>query len=443
MLTLSWITLIVIIGVIFFPFLFKRDRPAVLNSFVVGDRSFGAFMVNCGLSATFIGGAAILNLGTLAYTYGWYALADIIPTSGALILAALFFVKPIRQSKQVSIGAYLAAGNEPYIRQVVGLLGVVLYTLIFAAQVVAVTSLLASYFPIPKTLLAILLVAPMAVYVLRMGYFAVTISDVMQYLMMIAGYLVFVGVGLVVVDVPKVADPISQIKLPFDTVLTLALPLLFVPASQDLYVRIASAKSDKAATIGVLSAALSYFLFGMIAICIGFLAANAGIAMDDPNQVVPIVLHQLFGKWTIIPNLAIFVVIFSTMDSVFFSAVTSFKYDFCGYTDEKKTGLSMGVIVGTIAAIGISIASFKPSILSIILFALTVYVATIFPLALGRRLNVAPRKLRTIALPMILGMIVVELLGIQINYKPFVYAALHFLAILIWRLISKPISTDD
>jgi hypothetical protein len=34
-----------------------------------------------GLSATFVGGVAVINLAALGYRFGWYGLSDVIPTS--------------------------------------------------------------------------------------------------------------------------------------------------------------------------------------------------------------------------------------------------------------------------------------------------------------------------------------------------------------------------
>ena len=46
-----------------------------------------------------------------------------------------------------------------------------------------------------------------------------------------------------------------------DLLLLLALPLLFVPVSQDVHIRINSAKSPRDALTGVLLAGLCYFVF--------------------------------------------------------------------------------------------------------------------------------------------------------------------------------------
>src|SRR5512134_3796421 len=93
--TNSYILLGCFLALILSPYLlrrFSRQRTDTYGSFAVGERNFGWFRITAGLSATFVGGSAVINVAGLGYTYGWAGLTDALAISSALVLSAILVI---------------------------------------------------------------------------------------------------------------------------------------------------------------------------------------------------------------------------------------------------------------------------------------------------------------------------------------------------------------
>src|ERR1017187_3789123 len=105
----SYIILAAFCAMVTSPYLlrkFSRAGTDAYGAFAVGARNFGWFLIMAGLSATFVGGAAVINLAGLGYSFGWYGLSDVIPTSVSLVVSAFVIVPMLFQRRNVSLGGY-------------------------------------------------------------------------------------------------------------------------------------------------------------------------------------------------------------------------------------------------------------------------------------------------------------------------------------------------
>lgn len=112
MTTNSYIILTAFCAMVTSPYLLRRFSRAgtdTYGAFAVGARNFGWFRIMAGLSATFVGGAAVINLAGPGYSFGWYGLSDVIPTSVGLFASAFIIVPMLARHKNISLGSYLVA----------------------------------------------------------------------------------------------------------------------------------------------------------------------------------------------------------------------------------------------------------------------------------------------------------------------------------------------
>src|SRR3972149_1222509 len=285
----SIIILAAYVALISSPYLFRKYGQAKTNhygAFAIGSRNFGWFRIAAGLSATFIGGAAVINTASVGYTYGWFAITDALSTSLALALSSFVVVPLLFRKRAFSLGSFLRESGR-LTAIVSGLLSTVVYTLITAAQIVALLRILQPYFSISPTLLATFATMGIAAYIFFGGYSAVTVTDVIQFFVMgisyfsVTGFFLFTGT-----TIPTVQSIPTQ-PMPLDLILLLALPLLFVPVSQDVHIRIHSAKAKRDATVGILLAGLVYLLFGFISVSVGTTLARNGVVLISPDNAVP------------------------------------------------------------------------------------------------------------------------------------------------------------
>ncbi len=405
------------------------------GAFAVGRHNYNWFWILCGLSATYVGGAAVLNLPSLGYTYGWYGLADVLPTSIALLISAVVLAPLSQRKNALSLGTFLR-GRSGIVVFTVGLLSGVVYTLITAAQIVALTTALHPYVPIEKSILATISTIGVLAYIYIGGYESVTFTDVIQFLCMIFMYFIPVGLLAILYKTEVQVAPIVTTPMAPDLIVLLGIPLLFVPVSQDLHIRLHSARSLNDSRYGTLLAGVAYLLFGIISVGIGVLLAKHGVYLASPDDAVPEFLRITFGGMSFIPTIAILAVILSTLDSMIFAASAAIGYEvwdtlFHRNEDEDSHSAQRASII--ISAIALFIALQAPRILALILPALVIYIAVLLPLLLAFVLKVDERKAAITALITLVVVAVLEAFSISIPYRVFVYTAIHSLAVICMR----------
>lgn len=437
MTTSSILILIAFIALVTSPYFLRRFSKATTDSygaFAVGARNFGWFRICAGLSATFVGGAAVINLAGLGYSFGWYGLADVIPTSAALVFSALIIVPMLAAKKAVSLGGYLR-GSSKLAGAATGLLSAVVYTLICAAQIIALVKVTQPFFPaVPAPAIACIGTLAVAGYIFFGGYSAVTVTDVIQFVVMTVFYFALVGGTLVLVGSASVGPAIQTQPMSTDLLILLSLSLLFVPISQDVHIRINSAKSPRDARTGVLLAGLVYFVFGLISVSVGFTMSKAGIVLGSPDDAVPTFLASHFGAFAVIPTIAVICVVVSTLDSVLFASASSLAYDFWdSVSSRNREKDSAHPRIATLIVLGVAlfIAMQTPQILKLILSALIIYIAVLFPMLIGRFLKKDSRALGILAFIALAAVIAMESYGYKVAFRAFVYAGVHLAGVLL------------
>jgi Na+/proline symporter len=427
--------LVVAFGVfVSIPYLFRR-LGSCKGRFVVGRRNYGWLSITAGLSTSFIGGAALLNLPSLGFTYGWYGLADVIPSTIGLLLSGFVIAPLIRRTEAVSVGTYLATAG-PLVAAASGILGFVVYTLIAAAQLLAMARLLEQHVPLPLGLISALGGLAVAAYIIYGGFASVLLTDRVQFGVMTVLFLGIVGAALLFSTSPRPpgSNPLQVEAMPLDMVVLLGLPLLFLPASQDVHVRIHAASSLRNARLGCIGAAAAYLAFGIVAVSIGVVTARAGTVMDSPDMAAPSYLRNTFGAFAFLPMTAVLAAIISTLDSVLFAAATSLAYDASRWLrrgSEQDPGIPPWLATLVVLTAALAIGTAAPRILSIILPALIIYVAVLLPLLLGVILRVNHRWLAAVALGVLAITLLNELAGWRFPFRAFAVCFIHALLVIL------------
>lgn len=233
---------------------------------------------------------------------------------------------------------------------------------------------------------------------------------------------------MIFTDLPTKGDAVDPKVMPFELIFLLSLPLFFVPISQDLHLRINSARSAAAAQKGILAAAVVYAVFGILAILVGrFMAAN-GYTPSSPDEVIPLYFQQVLGLWAFLPTIALLAIITSTLDSVSFSSSTAFCYD-C-LLQLKPQWQRYERILARLTTFGVLtaaclIALFAPRILTLILSALLIYVSVFLPMLLASLLKINNRAYGIFVIIFATIITVVELSGFTFTYRVFAYLSIH------------------
>jgi Na+/proline symporter len=433
----SYLILLALFALVASPYLLKRlarSQSGRYGAFAVGDRDFGWFRIGAGLSATFVGGAAVINLAGLGYTFGWYGLADVLPTSLALIFTALVVVPRLVGRDGIAVGGYVTGSNR-LAGMAVGLLSVVVYTLVTAAQIVALTKLLQPYFPgVPGPLIGGLGGLAVTSYILFGGYNSVTVTDVIQFIVMGTCYFALVGITLLMGGHAELGAAAVQAKsMDFDLILLLALSFLFIPVSQDVHLRVNSARSSKDARLGVILAGVCYFVFGLVSVSVGMSLAHSGVVLVNPDDAVATFLTRQFGGFAILPTVAVLCVVVSTLDSVLFASASALAYDFWDRLSIRKSDQDTArprVATVLVLSVALVIAIQAPQVLRLILSALVIYIAVLLPMLAGRYFGKSSKGIAIVGLVALVLCIAVEVYGVSAAYRVFVESGVHLLAVL-------------
>jgi Na+/proline symporter len=421
----------------------KRGAIAARESveaFTVGDRRFKMFRIGAGISMAFVGGAATLNMASLGYQYGWSVVIDPIVVFVALLIAAILAGR-VRAGRGITLTDALA-GSSPALRRILALAGFVVYQLLTASQFVAIGKLLGPYFQgLP---IAVVIAIPAIVvfaYTYLRGFQAVTNTDVLQLLIMLALY----AAPCLWVFATRCASSTGGIApespaAPFNLLIYLALPLLFVPVSFDTNIRVKAAASLFQARAGLIVGGLQYVLFLLVSIGIGVFVRHSGQVVDSPENVLPQFFQHHLGSFSIIGTVAVLAAIVSTLDSMAFDTIVAASNDVLGpartkgiLSDRKALAISSFIIL----AVAMLVALVFQQILGLVLAALLLYVSVFIPVAVGRWIRTSDQQLVVTSLATCAAIIGCKIAGYTPPLEPVAFLAFHLLLVFIFRILRK------
>ena len=233
-------------------------------SFYLGSQRYGPLITAASIVAAFTGGSAIINTTGLAAKFGHWAFFDVFPAVVGLLLSAIlvrirFFGKSFSQG-------FFSVDGALYDRRAVTIHYAqiaLLYTLVVSAQLRAVATL-ATQIGIPVWLAVALSCITVAVYSYR-GFDAVTRTDLAQLCCMVPMYIILAFIAFETISpetIPETTAP--QAQMPLSLAIALCLPVVFLPISQEIHQRGAAAVTEKAVGASYLLAAILYLGFGSL-----------------------------------------------------------------------------------------------------------------------------------------------------------------------------------
>ena len=428
------IALFLIIGL-----LQKKKKIETMDEYSLNRQELGWFPIMAGMSMTYAGGGTLVAQSSMSYTYGWQGMVDGISVFlGGLIV--LFFIDKYREDRGVTM-ANLLSSNHQGLSTFIGVITTIFYTIILAAQFVALSKVLGGYFPLVEP--SVLIVFPSLLifsYVFFGGFSSVTKTDVIQLIFVVSFYILPILYLWVGSEIEM--DRMSSIQfetMPLNMVASFLLMTLLFPFSQDVNIRAKSAKSKKHAVVGIGLGIVLYMIISFISVSIGVILAKDGIALSDSESALSLFFHHYYPTIGIFAILAILAAIISTLDSMALNAITSLSNDILLKTPLFKKSSSKQLIntSGTmIFLFAITIALFFNQVLKLILMAIVLYVAVIAPIALGKRLKVSDNSLLLSSVISVVFIVFVELIGYTINLKALVYPVVGIILMLIvawWR----------
>lgn len=433
------IIILAILSFLIIGFLIKKGEIKTIGEFSINRDKLGWFPIAAGISMTYAGGAALLNMASLGHTFKWQGMVDPLGLIGGILIVILLIDK-YREDKGVTISDLLSGSNKK-LSVLIGLITTFVFTLILASQFVALSKIMTPYFP--NVNYAILTIVPSTFifsYVFLGGFGSVTKTDILQLIFIIAflfiPMLFFVGTSNNSVS----NENVEFSKMPLNLMILLGISLIYLPVSQDINIRVKSAKSKKQAITGLLIGALIYTLIIGTTTFIGITLAQNGVELADTEQAFPVFFKEYFPKFGIIAILAALAAIISSLDSFSLNAITSLSNDILGKT-KLAENLSHNWLIKLSAVItfliAILIAVWFNEILSLVLTALLIYISTLLPIALARKVNLSDNYIFYSSLLLIVLIVLLEILKVNIELKAIVYPLIGFAIVGITYLLKS------
>jgi SSS family solute:Na+ symporter len=404
---------------------YSKKSSKTIGEFSVHRNKFGWFPIAAGISMTYAGGAALLNMASLGMVFKWQGMVDPLGLIGGILIVILL-IKRYRNDEGVTISDLLAGSNQK-LSVLIGLITTFVFVLITASQVVALSKVLVPYFPnIDYTVLTIVPTVLVCSYLFLGGFFSVTKTDILQLFFIIFFLFVPVLYFLVTkssVGIVEKANP-EYATMPLNLIILLSISLVYLPISQDVNIRVKSAKNTKHAIIGLLVGALIYTLIIASSTYIGIFLAESGAKLADTEEAFPIFFKEYFPGWGVLVVLAALAAIVSSLDAFLLNAITSLSNDIIaktklGKSKSHNTLLKIASIIVFVLAIAIAI--WFNQILTLVLTALLIYISTVLPIALARKLSVKDDFIFVSSVLLILTIILLEVFKVDIELKAVVY----------------------
>lgn len=278
------------------------------------------------LLATWFGAGTLLAAADEVHRRGITAATlDPIGAGLCLILAGIFFAKPLVELRLTTLPDLFRLRMGKSVERVGGLLMVPTYLGWVAAQYVALGHLLALIFGVPAWAGTLGVAAVGTGYTWLGGMWAVTLTDAAQIFLVVLG-LILMTLGALD-GAPELASALPAEKLqlippggflPWLGVL-LAGSLGNLP-SQDLMQRVFASRTARVAKSACILAGIAYLLLGMLPVYLGLVGATMGL---EPEAVLPQMSERLLsGPMQAIFLLTVLSAVLSTIDSALLAPAT-------------------------------------------------------------------------------------------------------------------------
>ncbi|MBX9693432.1 MAG: sodium:solute symporter family protein [Cyanobacteria bacterium] len=273
---------------------FATRKVEDAEDYIVAGRRLTIFLAWSTILATWFGAGTVLTVCTEVSKQGLErAGLDPLGSGLCLIIAGLFFAKPLWEMKLLTMSDFFRRRFGPRMEVVSALVMIPSYFGWIAAQFVALAQVFALFFDLPVNTGVLLIAVFGTGYTLLGGMWAVTLTDAVQITLVLIGLViltfnVLTGVGHgnpndgfwnVMHEIEKTAPtklqwiPMESPTRFWDWVSILCAGALGNIPGQDLLQRIFASKSSDTAKKACILAGIAYIVFGLLPVLLGLVAA--------------------------------------------------------------------------------------------------------------------------------------------------------------------------
>ena len=375
------------------------------DDFMLAGRRLGPFMVLTGLTATHIGGGAVMGVSEDSYVFGISGIAYSAGTALGLILLGVLSAKQLRNLSLRTITDYLALRyNSKVVRGLSAGLSIVAVTGIVAAQVNAAGGALA-ILGIDPTIGAVIAVVLFIAYTVFAGMWGVALTDAAQIMIVVIGVPIASLMGLraaggfegLRVFVESSGDVVasqyfSPVGMGVGAMLGIITPVVMYDLiGQDFYQRLFSARSAAVARGSAIGAGLLLLVFAIFPVVGGMSAHVLFPDLENTSSALPTLISEVLpvGIAAVIVA-AILAAVMSTADSLLIAGSTHVTNDFyqeiMGRDPQGDSPRTLQVARVWTLLLGVAALVFAltvPGIITVLSLAYTMYASGVFVPVIG------------------------------------------------------------
>ena len=271
--------------------IWTAKKTKTTEDFMVAGRNIGIWRLTAAMAACVIGGSLTMGSSTLAYNFGIGAiwLGGICAVS--IFLMSLFLRTKLADMRILSAAEGFGIFYGPYARVLSALVMMIYMFMVGVVQVVAVGTIMNVMFGWSTQVSMLIGGVVVLAYIVIGGMWAVTYTDIFQFLIMTAGVIILCpilaihgvgGFGAFIEQAPATHLDITSLG----GAKIVAYILLYTPGflvGQDIWQRAFTAKNPKTARRGTALAALYIFLYTVALIIIGICLVIVMPNLENPD----------------------------------------------------------------------------------------------------------------------------------------------------------------
>jgi SSS family solute:Na+ symporter len=262
------------------------------EDYLVAGRNLGPGMYMSTMAATVLGGASTIGTVRLGYVHGISGLWLCATLGVGIIILNLFLAKPLIQLRISTVTQVLEQRYNPITRQVSGVIMFAYALMIGVVSTLGISTIMQVFLHIPFWSAVVLSGGLIVVYSTVGGMWALTLTDVVQFVIKTIGLLFLLlpislhrvgGWDELVAKLP--ASAFSFTTIGTDTIITYVLIYTIgVLIGQDIWQRVFTARSAKVARYAGTAAGVYCLIYGVATALIGMCAKVLLPDLDAPSN---------------------------------------------------------------------------------------------------------------------------------------------------------------
>ena len=396
---------------------YASRRVSGTDDFIVAGKRLGMILGTATLAATWFGGGLCIGAASAAYSGGMLAvIADPFGAALCLFLAGLFYVRVLRRMGLMTVASFFTSRYDRHCGLVASLCTIPAYVGWVAALMVAFGRILQSLAHLDPAIGICIGGAVVLIYTFAGGMWAVTLTDFVQLLILVAGMVIITPILLVEMGgwdslaaqigperfdlYPREGSATAWFAYARDW-LVIGLGNL---AGQDLIQRSLSCRNERVAYRSAYAAGIIYVTIGLLPVLLGMAGAVIMPDLAEPDLIMmELAMRYLPAATLVLFTGALLSALLSSADSALLAPASVIGWDMLRYLyPGAGERLCLRVSRGAVVVLGLAslaLALHRTAVYELMVDSWSVLLATLFvPLTAGiwwRRAN-APGALSAV-----------------------------------------------